>query len=32
MCKFLVDCDGNVVERNGDGAADNEAKIVKLLG
>ena len=31
-CKFLVDRDGNVVERNGDGAADNEAKIVKLLG
>ena len=31
-CKLLVGRDGNVVERNGDGAADNEAKIVKLLG
>ena len=30
-CKFIIDKQGNVVERNGDGAAAQEPKIVKLL-
>lgn len=30
-CKFIIDKNGNVVERNGDGAAAQEPKIAKLL-
>jgi glutathione peroxidase len=29
--KFIIDKDGNVVERNGSGAGDSKAKLTSLL-